>query len=160
MTGKLLVYNHLNVNQRYFEFLNFEPHTCFLDVSRTALLDLHFLLIYLQGKEAEESLVSVLESEAKMCLHAVDRWFSLSLILLRRMNLITKENHVLLEADSLEGHFFQVIRNHRQLVSRKRRKMLREMNRDRRKMMEMFEIDSDSVLEAESVKNMNNYYSD
>ena len=38
--------------------------------------------------------------------------------------------------------------------------MLREMNRDRRKMMEMFEIDSDSVLEAESVKNMNNYYSD
>lgn len=76
------------------------------------------------------------------------------------MNLITKENHVLLEADSFEGHFFQVIRNHRQLVSRKRRKMLREMNRDRRKMMEMFEIDSDSVLEAESVKNMNNYYSD
>ncbi len=76
------------------------------------------------------------------------------------MNLITKENHVLLEADSLEDHFFQVIRNHRQLVSRKRRKMLREMNRERRKMMEMFEIDSDSVLEAESVKNMNNYYSD
>jgi hypothetical protein len=38
--------------------------------------------------------------------------------------------------------------------------MLREMNRDRRKMMEMFEIDSDSVFEAESVKNMNNYYSD
>ena len=76
------------------------------------------------------------------------------------MNLITKENHVLLEADSFEDDFFQVIRNHRQLVSRKRRKMLREMNRDRRKMMEMFEIDSDSVLEAESIKNMNNYYSD
>lgn len=76
------------------------------------------------------------------------------------MNLIAKGNHILLETEDLEDHFFQVIRNHRQLVSRKRRKMLRELNRDRRRMIEMFEIDSDSILEAESIKNMNNYYSD
>jgi hypothetical protein len=61
------------------------------------------------------------------------------------MNLITKENIVLLENENFEDEFFQVVRNHRQMVSKKRRKMLREMNRDRRKMMEMFDIESDSV---------------
>jgi hypothetical protein len=64
------------------------------------------------------------------------------------MNLITKENIVLLENENFEDEFFQVVRNHRQMVSKKRRKMLREMNRDRRKMMEMFDIESDSVLEV------------
>lgn len=55
---------------------------------------------------------------------------------------------------------FLIVRNYRQIISKNRRKLLRKVNNERKRIMQMMETESQSPIVIESSQPIDHYYED
>jgi hypothetical protein len=58
-----------------------------------------------------------------------------------------------------EGEFL-IVRNYRQMICKNRRKLLRKVNDERKRMTQMMETESESPIVIESSQSIDHYYED